>query len=105
MTDVIGIPQIDVFVIEGEGTAVVETAVQGPPGPPGPPGPAGGSTYEHTQDIAASVWTIPHNLNRFPSITVTDHLGNLLAVDAKYLDSNIVQVTHGVPLTGYAYLN
>lgn len=105
MTDVIGIPRIEVFVIQGESTVVIETAVQGPPGPPGPPGPAGGSTYEHTQDVASAVWTIAHNLNRFPSVTVTDHLGEILAVDAKYLDENIVRITHGVPLTGYAYLN
>lgn len=84
-------------------TVVVVLGVQGPPGPGG--GGGGGSTYTHTQSIAASVWTAPHNLNRFPSVSVVDHLGNQLHCDVKWLDANIVQITHGSALTGKAYFN
>lgn len=71
----------------------------------GPAGPPGGGTYTHTQGIAASVWTVPHNLSRRPSVSVTDHLGNLVHADVRYLDSNLVQITHGSALSGFAYCN
>ena len=71
----------------------------------GRPGPPGGSTYEHTQAAAAAVWTVAHNLARYPSVTVTDHFGEIIAADVKYLDENIVRVTHGAPVAGFAYLN
>ena len=71
----------------------------------GKPGAPGGSTYTHTQAIAAAVWTVPHNLSRRPSVTVTDHLGNVVHADVSYLDDNLVQVAHGTAITGYAYCN
>lgn len=71
----------------------------------GRPGPPGGNTYEHTQAAAAAVWTVAHNLARYPSVTVTDHFGEIIAADVKYLDENIVRVTHGAPVAGFAYLN
>jgi hypothetical protein len=51
------------------------------------------------------VWTVPHNLGRYPSVTVADHLGNVITPDVRYLDDDMVQITHGTALTGYAYCN
>lgn len=73
-------------------------------GEPGEPGAAAG-TYPHTQSIAAAVWTVPHNLNRHPSVTTTDNLGNVIHGDVLYVDTNIVRITHGTALTGFAYCN
>ncbi|MDR2333762.1 MAG: hypothetical protein LBE61_09785 [Burkholderiaceae bacterium] len=87
---------------------VVTRGIPGPAGPPGPPGPgggAGGASYEHQQTAAAAVWTVAHNLDRHPGVTVTDHLGQLIAPDVKYIDADIVQITHSVPMVGYAYFN
>lgn len=66
---------------------------------------ANGATYEHTQSIAGTGWTVPHNLNRHPSVTTTDNLGNVIHGDVAYVDANIVQITHGSALTGFAYCN
>lgn len=63
------------------------------------------TTFTWTQTIALSVWTIPHNLNKYPSVSVVDNLGNLITPDISYVDSNIVQVTHGSAFAGKAYLN
>lgn len=82
----------------------LDMARQGPPGPPGPAG-ANGSTYAHTQSIASTGWTVPHNLNRHPSVTTTDPLGNVIHGDVAYVDTNIVQITHGSALNGFAYCN
>lgn len=63
------------------------------------------TTFTWTQSIPLSVWTIPHNLNKFPSISVVDNLGNLIYPDVSYVDSNTVQITHGSAFAGLAYLN
>lgn len=86
------------------GTALFEM-MRGPQGLPGVSGGAGGATYTHTQSIALAVWTVPHNLGRYPSVNVTDLLGRLIVPDVVYLDENVVQITHGLPLAGFAYCN
>lgn len=113
--DVLIIPEQEVIVIgdaqqtvlreEVPVTHVVAVALQGPPGPPGPPGGGAGATYTHIQALPASVWTVAHNLGRYPSITVVDNLGGELFADVRYIDSAIAQITHSVPLTGRAYCN
>lgn len=63
------------------------------------------ATFTWTQSIPLSVWTIPHNLNKFPSVNVVDTLGNVIYPDVSYVDSNTVQITHGSAFAGKAYLN
>ena len=67
--------------------------------------PGGGSTYTWTQSISLAVWTIPHNLGRFPSVTVVDNLNNKIEPDIQYIDNNSLQIINGVALVGKAYLN
>lgn len=74
-------------------------------GPVGVPGSGAGETYSHTQATPADVWTVPHNLDRRPSVVVTDLSGNAVLSDFRYVDSNIIQITHGRPVAGYAYCN
>ena len=61
--------------------------------------------YTHQQSIALAVWTVAHNLGRFPSLTVTDLLGQVIYPDVQYQDNNLVQVTHGTALAGFVYCN
>ncbi|MDW3716670.1 MULTISPECIES: hypothetical protein [unclassified Pseudomonas] len=77
----------------------------GPQGPSGRDGAPGGTTFQWDQTIALAVWTVPHNLQRFPSVTVVDHLGNRVEPDVTYIDDNIVQIIHGRPEIGRAYFN
>lgn len=84
---------------------VVTRGIPGPPGPQGPPGGGAGATYTHIQSVAAAVWTVAHNLGRHPSITVVDNLGGQFYPDVRYVDADIAQITHSVPLTGRAYCN
>lgn len=63
------------------------------------------STYVWTQSISLAVWTIPHNLGRFPSVTVVDNLNNKIEPDIQYIDNNNLQIINGVALVGKAYLN
>ncbi len=69
------------------------------------PEPGEYRTYTHVQALAAATWTVPHNLGRHPSVTVVDHNGAALLADFSYVDENIVQITHSVPMIGRAYCN
>ena len=72
----------------------------------GSTGAGGGNvSYTHTQSVAASVCTAPHNLGRWPSVSVVDNLGNQVEPDVSYVDANIVQIAHGVPMVGKAFFN
>ncbi|EQM71785.1 hypothetical protein L682_29525 [Aquipseudomonas alcaligenes OT 69] len=51
------------------------------------------------------MWTVPHNLQRFPSVTVVDSAGRKVEPDITYIDQDIVQITHGRPEIGTAYFN
>ncbi|WP_313237681.1 hypothetical protein [Delftia acidovorans] len=95
----------EILTEQVEEIEIVAVAEQGPPGIQGPPGGGAGATYTHTQGNPAAVWTIAHNLGRHPSITVVDNLGGQLYPDVRYLDADIAQITHSVPLTGRAFCN
>lgn len=71
----------------------------------GPPGQGGSSTYTHTQTLPLATWTVAHNLGRRPSVTVTDHLGNVVLADVRYVDNDLIQINHSAPLAGFAYVN
>lgn len=114
MTDLLVVHETEILAEQAQDSVLVEqveeieilaAAEQGPPGPQGPPGGGAGATYTHTQSVAAAVWTVPHNLGRYPSITVVDNLGGQLYPDVRYIDTDIAQITHSVPLTGRAYCN
>jgi hypothetical protein len=77
---------------------------QGDPGIPGIPGPMG-TTYTFTQASPSALWTIVHNLNRFPSVEVTDSSGRIVEGDEQYVDANTLTVAFSAPFSGEAYLN
>ncbi len=92
----------------------ISTAIVGPQGPPGaagatgpqgPPGPAGGGTFDYEQMSAATVWTINHNLGRYPAVTVTDYSGNVVYGDVLYVSTNQVTITFSGAEGGYAHFS
>lgn len=79
----------------------------GPQGPIGPEGPAGTSTgyFEYNQIAPANVWTITHDLGYNPATTVTDSAGNVVEGTLLYLDTNTLEITFGIAISGYAYMS
>lgn len=80
---------------------VLEIATQGPPGPAG----TGDLHYTHTQGVAATTWSITHNLGKHPSITVVDSGGDEVIPAIAYPSPNAVTLTFSGAVSGVAYLN
>ncbi|RMH47904.1 MAG: hypothetical protein D6688_02855 [Alphaproteobacteria bacterium] len=62
--------------------------------------------YVFNQNVATNIWTIVHNLDKYPSVTVTDHSNKVVVPDTiEYLDNNTVRLTFLQPQAGSAILN
>lgn len=63
------------------------------------------SMYSHDQAIAAATWNISHNLNKYPSVTITDSAGDQVEGEVHYNGLNSLTVSFSAPFAGKAYLN
>jgi hypothetical protein len=61
--------------------------------------------YRYVQSHASDVWVVKHNLNKYPSVTVSDSSGTIYDGDVRYLDLNSLMITFSVSLSGYADIN
>jgi len=62
-------------------------------------------TYVHTQSVASAQWTIEHNLDKYPSVTVVDSAGTVVIGDCQYISRNAVVLSFIGAFSGKAYLN
>lgn len=61
--------------------------------------------YIHEQGVASAVWTVQHNLDKYPSVTVVDSAENEIVADVEYVDKNSVIIRMTGASKGRAYLN
>tara|TARA_R110002020_G_scaffold205751_2_gene410423 strand:- start:1813 stop:2163 length:351 start_codon:yes stop_codon:yes gene_type:complete len=65
-------------------------------------------TYTHNQSSyggASTSWTITHNLNKFPSVTVIDTANSVIIGQIEYNSENQLTITFKSATNGKAYLN
>lgn len=62
-------------------------------------------TTIYRQSVASDTWTIPHNLNKYPSVTVVDSTGRVVVGGTQYVDANTIVLTFNGAFSGVAYLN
>ena len=62
-------------------------------------------TYAHNQSTASASWSIAHNLNKYPSVTITDSAGDEVEGEVRYNGLNSLTVSFSAPFAGKAYLN
>lgn len=93
-------------------TRIVEVAEQGPAGPRGEKGDKGDpgevlgvAFYRHVQPIAATVWTIEHNLDMQPQVTIVDSVGRVVDGTIDYNDDSTITLTFSQAFAGEAYLS
>ncbi len=82
----------------------VEWTVVAQTGPAGADG-TGDANFMHEQSPASDLWTITHNMNKYPSVTVIDSGGDEVEGDLVYVSLNVVQITYSSAFAGRAYLN
>lgn len=61
--------------------------------------------YTHNQVSASKIWTIGHNLNRFPQVTIVDSANSMVMGEVKYISTDILQVEFQCEFAGTAYLS
>ena len=61
--------------------------------------------FVYTQGSPASTWSVNHNLNKFPSVSVVDSANNDVIGDVQYVDVNNLTITFSSSFSGKAYLN
>jgi hypothetical protein len=62
-------------------------------------------SYIFTQAVPSTTWTIQHNLEKFPSITVIDSGNTVVIGQYTYINNNNVTLTFSAAFAGKAYLN
>ena len=61
--------------------------------------------YAHTQGTASATWTINHNLDFYPNVTVVDSAGTIVEGEISYTSRNQVVLTFSASFSGKAYLS
>lgn len=65
----------------------------------------GDKNFIHVQNTPSTTWTITHNLNKKPSITVIDSAGSMITGTLAYVDLNNVTLQFSNPTAGEAIFN
>ena len=61
--------------------------------------------YAHTQSVASATWTINHNLDFYPNVTVVDSAGTIVEGEIAYTSRNQIVLTFSAAFSGTAYLS
>jgi len=63
------------------------------------------SNFVFTQTVASDVWTVVHNLDKKPAVTVVDTADTVVIGEITYLDNNTVELRFNGQFSGRAYFN
>lgn len=102
--EVMEIATVDTIIATIVETETVEIGIAGPQGPPGTAGSAP-QAYTHVQGVAASTWTVNHNLGFYPNVTVIDSSNRVVIGDIAYPSANQMVLGFSAAFSGVAYLS
>ena len=64
------------------------------------------TVYRHTQTAASALWTITHNLGRYPVvdtfISVDGQMRKVMPAEVTFIDNNTCTVAFSAPRSGFA---
>lgn len=72
---------------------------------PGVPNQGRPVAFKHTQIANSSTWTITHNLNFLPNVTVFDSAGNMVEGSITHNSSKSLTIAFSAAISGYAALS
>lgn len=61
--------------------------------------------YIHEQGVAATSWTINHNMDCYPSVTAVDTANSVIVGTVQYTNTNSLTISFNAATRGKAYLN
>jgi hypothetical protein len=61
--------------------------------------------YIHTQSVASAIWTITHNLGKYPSVRIKDGTGHQIIGDIVDVSINELTIEFTTTQSGIAILN
>jgi hypothetical protein len=61
--------------------------------------------YIHTQSSPAATWTIAHNLNKFPAVSIVDSANAEVIGEVEYIDADNLVVKFTAAFSGQAFIN
>lgn len=91
--------------LPGPAGAKGEEGPAGPEGPRGPSGEGGDLHFKFTQSSPSAEWVIPHDLDKFPSVSVRDTAGTDIEGVVSWPSSEQVIIEFSAPFSGVAFLN
>jgi len=62
-------------------------------------------SHIHNQTVSSSTWSITHNLNEFPSVSIVDSSNAEVIGEVEYTNANSLTVKFSAPFSGKAFLN
>ena len=98
IVEVPGVAPDDVVVLREETVLLLTVAEQGPAG-------SSDATFTHEQTLPSSLWTVAHNLGKYPAVTVADNLREPLLADVSYPSLNTVQVAFSSARAGFVFFS
>lgn len=94
-------PEIVNLKVPNDSVKILSIGVQGPAGVTS----VNDSHHTHTQLAASSLWTVVHNMGKYPSVMVVDSGDNVVIGEIHYLTNNSLEIAFSAPFGGKAYLN
>lgn len=61
--------------------------------------------FEFEETTPNTIWTLNHNLQKFPSVTIVSSSGDEVEGDINHVDDDNLVITFSAPFSGKAYLN
>ncbi len=87
-------------------TISVTQVTQGLTGAPGNTAPGSGdANFVHNQNSASALWTVNHNLGKYPSVSVVDSAGDECEGAVKHISINQLQIQFSASFSGRAFIN
>jgi len=65
----------------------------------------GDKNFVYTQAVAASIWNVQHDLDKFPSVSIVNDDNTQVFGSVEYVDNNNLIITFTAPFSGKAYMN
>jgi hypothetical protein len=62
-------------------------------------------SFVYMQSLPAAIWTVNHNLNKYPSVHIVDTNNNEVIADIQYTTVNQVVVSFSEPFSGNAFFS